>query len=102
MISKNIRFTNEDMMHRTKVRSVYKTENGRAELLRFLLDMGVFREITVEQLPLRNYAIHRLEEMGILDEEAIVELVDFMVDLPIAQRPTVEEMSRTTQVEEDI
>lgn len=94
MIVKQVKFTNEDMIHRSNVRSVYKTAGGKQELIRLLADLGVFREITPEELPLRNYGIRKLEELGFLDIEMIESAIDHLFDLPIALRPTIQEMDQ--------
>ena len=79
------------MLHRHSVRKAYNTAEGRAELVRLLTDLGTFREIMPEELHLRNYGIQKLEELGFLDIEVIVEVVNFLFSLPLALRPTVEE-----------
>jgi hypothetical protein len=94
MITKATPFTNADMMHRSNVRSVYRTVEGKHELVRMLADLGVFREITEDELPLRNYGIRKLEELGFLDIEMIEAVVDFLFRQPVALRPTIEEMGR--------
>ncbi|WP_319758440.1 hypothetical protein [uncultured Sphaerochaeta sp.] len=91
MITKHTKLTNEDMLHRAEVRKAFNTGDGRAELTRILADLGMFREIKPEELPLRNYGIRKLEELGFLDIEVIVEVVNHMFSLPLALRPTVEE-----------
>lgn len=91
MITKHTKLTNEDMLHRHAVRKAYNTPEGREELTRLLADLGVFREISPDELELRNYGIRKLEELGFLDIEVIVEVVNHVFSLPLALRPTVEE-----------
>ncbi|MPM92907.1 hypothetical protein SDC9_140043 [bioreactor metagenome] len=45
---------------------------------------------------MRNYGIRKLEELGFLDIEVIVEVVNFLFSLPLALRPTVEETGEVT------
>ena len=91
MITKQTRFTNADMIHRSKVRKAYNTPEGRDELVRVLADLGTFREIGPQELELRNYGIRKLEELGVLDIEIIPLLFDWLFSQPVALRPTVEE-----------
>ena len=97
MITRDTMLTNQDVIHRMTVRSAYDTAEGRAELVRLLTDLGTFREITPAELPLRNYGIRKLEEMGFLDIEAIIDVVNFLFTLPEAQRPTREELEEMEQ-----
>nr|WP_321298341.1 hypothetical protein [uncultured Sphaerochaeta sp.] len=96
MITNHTKLSNEDMINRHAVRKAYNTPDGRLELIRLLTDLGTFREINVEELPLRNYGIRKLEELGFLDIEVIVEVVNFLFSLPLALRPTVEETGEVT------
>ncbi len=91
MIEKFREITNEMVINRRTVRSVYNTAEGRLELFRLLIDHGIFREITVEELEMRNYGIRKLEELGFLDEEQIEGAIHFLFNQPEALRPTVEE-----------
>jgi hypothetical protein len=91
MITTQTKLSNEDMLHRLAVRKAYNTADGRQELARLLADLGTFREITPGELPLRNYGIQKLEELGFLDIEVVVETLNFLFNLPLALRPTVDE-----------
>ena len=91
MITKETEFTNEDMIHRSAVRKAYDTPEGRGELFRVLTDLGLFREIKPEGLPLRNYAIRKLEELGFLDVEVIGQTIDWLFGQPVSLRRTAEE-----------
>jgi hypothetical protein len=91
MITKETEFTNADMIHRGQTRKAYGTPEGRAELFRLLTDLGLFREIRPEELPLRNYAIRKLEELGFLDVEMIGQTIDWLFRQPLTLRRTVEE-----------
>ncbi|ADY13682.1 hypothetical protein [Sphaerochaeta globosa] len=91
MITRHTRLSNDDLLHRHAVRKAYNTTEGRQELTRLLTDLGTFREVNSDELPMRNYGIRKLEELGFLDIEVIVEVVNFLFSLPLALRPTVEE-----------
>ncbi len=93
MITKHTKFTNADMIHRSKVRMAYNTPEGRAELVRLLTDLGTFREISPQELELRNYGVRKLEELGFYDIEIIPLMFDWLFSQPVALRPTVEEMA---------
>ena len=69
---RNKRLLNEESIkHRDRVRSVYATENGQKELFNLLLDCGLLEVIGEERLATRNWAVKKLEEIGILDENVI-------------------------------
>ena len=74
-------FTDENIAHRERVRNVYRTEDGRKELMNLIVDSGVFSDIPSERLPLRNYAIKKLEEMGMLDEVIVRKLIDHFFEI---------------------
>ena len=42
-------FTDENIAHRERVRNVYRTEDGRKELMNLIVDSGVFSDISVRQ-----------------------------------------------------
>lgn len=76
-----IAFTNEIIAHRDRVRNVYRTDDGRKELMNLLVDSGVLSDISSDRLPLRNYAIKKLEEMGMLDEIIVRKLIDHFFEI---------------------
>lgn len=102
MIVKQMKLSNADMVHRSNVRSAYNSPEGRAELVRLLTDLGLFREIVPEELPKRNYAIQKLEELGFLDIEMIVDAINWMFTQPLAFRPTIEEMGGFDTDDDDL
>lgn len=61
----------EAIKHRERVRNVYKSEDGQKELFNLILDCGILEVIDESRLATRNYAIKKLEEIGILDENVI-------------------------------
>lgn len=61
----------EAIEHRKRVRRVYASEDGQKELFNMILDCGLLQVIDETRLATRNYAIKKLEEMGILDERVI-------------------------------
>jgi hypothetical protein len=93
MVRKDIVYTNEQMRARLEMRTAYNTKSGRAEFLRILVDHGVFDETGPEKLPLRNWAIAKLEELGFLDVEVLEKFIDWAFDnTELSYRMTVEEL----------
>jgi hypothetical protein len=78
---------------RERLRRVYSSNEGKEELLNYLIEMGTFSEITEDELPLRNMAVHKLQQLGFLDMETIVATIAFLTDRPavtpgrLAERP---------------
>ena len=92
MITKKYVFSNKEVIHRHEVRMAYDSPEGRAELVRLLTDLGTFREIHPQEIELRNYGIRKMEELGLLDIETIVDMVDWFFERPLLARATAEEM----------
>jgi len=92
MNRRDCKLTNAEVRHRNAVRQVFNSTEGKEEFLRMMVDFGMFRRIEEPDLALRNYGIHKLEEMGFLDIELIEEFVDWLFTTQLAYRPTVEEM----------
>lgn len=72
---KNRMMNDEAIAHRERVRRVYSTSDGQKELFNMILDCGILQVIDESRLATRNYAIKKLEEMGILDERVIKNLI---------------------------
>lgn len=90
---KNRLLNDERIKHRERVRSVYATENGQKELFNLILDCGLFEVIDSDRLATRNWAIKKLEEIGILDEDVIRGLIKSYFD----SNPRVNEMYESQQ-----
>ena len=86
--------------HRNRVRSVYATEEGKKELFNLLFDCGLFEVIEPERISTRNFAIKKLQEIGLLDEQVLRELLSRWLD----SEPQVKEMERLKnyKVDEDL
>ncbi len=65
----------EAIEHRERVRRVYSSRDGQKELFNMILDCGLLQVIDESRLATRNYAIKKLEEMGILDERVIKQMI---------------------------
>lgn len=70
---------------RIDIRKVYSSELGKKELFNLLHDMGLFRVIRPEELVLRNKAIIKCQEIGLLDEVIVRRLIDIYFDLPLEE-----------------
>ncbi len=86
----------ESIKHRERVRSVYATENGQKELFNLLLDCGLLEVITVDRLATRNWAVKKLEEIGLLDEVVIRRLIKDYFD----SNPSSKEVNEMRSYEE--
>jgi hypothetical protein len=75
-------FSIEDLRIRERMRKVYSDEYGREELLNYLIEMGMFSEITPEELPLRNMAVKKIQQLGFLDVETVVDTIAFLMNRP--------------------
>jgi len=82
MISTRQQVTKEVLSLRNHLRNVYRTEGGLYELARTLRECRVFDEIpcTAEAVALRNFAIRKMEDLGMLDEESLIPLLKWMLD----------------------
>lgn len=76
--------------HRNRVRSVYSTEEGKKELFNLLYDCGVFSELGADRLSTRNFAIKKLQEMGLLDEAVLRRILSDWLD----SNPQTDELAR--------
>ena len=101
MIFDSQKMLNEKVIeHRNRVRSVYATEEGKKELFNLLFDCGLFEVIEPERISTRNFAIKKLQEMGLLDEAVIREIISRWLD----SNPQTKEMARLKnyKVDEDL
>lgn len=81
MIKTNKPLISEDFInHRERVRTVFSSSDGRLELMNIIQDSKLFDTLSLddkEGIANRNFAIKKLEEMGMLDRRVIKEFVDF-------------------------
>lgn len=83
--------------HRKRVRSVYSTTEGQQELFNIIFDCGLLEPITGEQLACRNWAVKKLQEMGMLDEVVIKRLIKEYFE----SRPELYELSEQREYEKE-
>jgi hypothetical protein len=81
MINKEQQIDRETISKRNALKNVYRTEEGMYELARTLRECGVFDEIPCEpgRVELRNFAIRKMEDLGMLDEESLISLIEWML-----------------------
>lgn len=81
MINKEQQIDRETLSKRNALKNVYRTQEGKYELARTLRECGVFDQIPCEPgaVELRNFGIRKMEDLGLLDEESLVDLIDWML-----------------------
>ena len=95
MIPCEQQFDNEILSIRAAKRKVYSTPEGREELAQILLESGVLSEIVCEEGRLmHNIGIRKLEQLGLIDEEGLPGLVNWLLSQPLSYRQTSEEKER--------
>jgi len=61
----------------------YRTDEGELEIFNLMLDCKLFQPITENDVPLRNYGIQRLTELGFNQEDKIRKVIHWMLDHPV-------------------
>lgn len=81
MINREQQIDRETLSKRNALRNVYRTAEGKYELARTLRECGVFDQIACEPgaVELRNFGIRKMEDLGLLDEESLIDLIDWML-----------------------
>jgi hypothetical protein len=95
VIAREQQFDDEIIRIRGDKRKVYSTPEGREELAQIILESGVLSEIVCEEgRLLHNIGIRKLEQLGLLDEEGLPGLVNWLLSQPLTYKKTVEEKER--------
>lgn len=95
MIPREQQLDNEILAVRGAKRKVYSTPEGREELAQIILESGILSEIACDEgRLLHNIGIRKLEQLGLLDEEGLPGLVDWLLSQPLSYKKTVEEKER--------
>lgn len=78
---------------RQELRELYGSPVGKRELERILKRLGVLQEIpcTEQAVALHNEGIRKLDEMGMLDEESLPYLIEFLIKQPVSYKSPVVE-----------
>lgn len=79
MIYKNQKINDKIADNRARLRSIYSSKEGIEELFNIFHDGGMFRTITKKELDARNRAILKAQEIGLLDEELIRHMIEYLM-----------------------
>lgn len=60
----------------------YNTPEGELEIFNLIMDAKLFEICTEKDLPLRNYAIAKLTELGFNQEDKIRKVIHDMLQMP--------------------
>lgn len=83
MILKEQKLTKENIDRLERKVLFYATEEGEKEIFNLMYDAKLFDVCTVEDLPLRNYAIAKLTELGFNQEDKIRKMIHTMLSWPV-------------------
>ena len=61
----------------------YQCERGESEIFNLIVDAKLLQPISEKEVPLRNYAIAKLTELGFNQEDKIREVIDWMLKHPV-------------------
>lgn len=64
MILDSQRFTERQIEHLDRKMDFYNSDEGENEIFNLMRDAKLFEVITADELPVRNYAIQKLTELG--------------------------------------
>lgn len=80
MLSSDYKLSKEEYLHREELRSFYNSSVGIEELSSLVLISGLLSPITDESgMVAHNIAVQKLEEIGLLDEEALRPTIKFLL-----------------------
>lgn len=82
MILEDQKLTKEQVKRIQRKVFFYKCEEGEREIFNLLLDGKLFQPIEEKDVPLRNYAIQKLTELGFNQEDKIRKVIHIMLDMP--------------------
>lgn len=83
MILANQKMTEAQVKRIERKSLFYATEEGEKEIFNLMLDCKLFQPITEKDVPLRNYAIQRLTEIGLNQEDKIRRVIHEMLSIPV-------------------
>lgn len=84
MILRNQKFTKAQVRRLERKCSFYKCEEGELEIFNLIFDAKLFDVInTQEELAVRNYAIKKLTELGLTQEDKIRKAIHDMLATPV-------------------
>lgn len=83
MILENQTLKKEEVERIERKCDFYRTDEGELEIFNLMLDCKMFQPITEKDVPLRNYGIQRLTELGFNQEDKIRKVIHWMLDHPV-------------------
>lgn len=83
MILERQKLTKEQVERIEEMSEFYANERGEKEIFNLMLDCKLFQPITEADVPLRNYAIQRLTEIGLNQEDKIRKAIHEMLQIPV-------------------
>lgn len=82
MILAEQKFQKETINRLQRKMNFYNCEEGEKEIFNLIVDAKLFEICTAEDLPLRNYAIGKLTELGFNQEDKIRQVIHEMLQMP--------------------
>jgi len=76
------KFPKETISRLERKMNFYNCEEGEKEIFNLCVDAKLFEQIKPEELPLRNYAIAKLTELGFNQEDKIRKVIHEMLQYP--------------------
>ena len=90
MILENQTITRSQIERIEELDGFYLCDRGEKEIFNLILDSKLLQPITEKDIPLRNYAVQRLTELGFNQEDKIRKVIHWMLEHPVldAKRKT--------------
>jgi len=82
MILENQKIPAEQIDRLERKMAFYNTEEGEREIFNLIMDAKLFEVCTEKDIPLRNYAIVKLTELGFNQEDKIRKVIHDMLQMP--------------------
>jgi len=82
MIFSEQKFTKKQFDYINEKKNFYNSDVGEKEIFNMMLDCKMFQPITEADVPLRNYALQRLTELGFNQEDKVRMVIKYMLNLP--------------------
>ena len=83
MVLVDQKLTKEQVERLKELCAFYECERGELEIFNLLLDAKLFQPISEKDLPLRNYAVQKLTELGFNQEDKIRKAIHWMLEHPV-------------------
>lgn len=82
MVFADEKITKEQFERINRKKNFYNCDEGKKELFNLMLDCKMFQPISEKDVPLRNYGLQKLTELGFNQEDKIRDLINYMLNLP--------------------